>query len=186
MPQLSEQQLIASTQAWLRTVVIGHNFCPFAQRELEQNRIRCSVNASPDWANGLQQLISECLLLDADPAITTTLIIFSQNLSHFDDYLDFLALAEQLLQAQGFHGTYQLASFHPDYCFEGASENDPANFTNRSPYPMLHLLREDSLASALRHYPQPEQIPERNIAVARQLGFAKMQALLRACYAAKG
>ncbi len=184
MPQ-STEHTIANTQTWLKAVVIGHNFCPFAQRELEQNRTRFSINQSQDWENGLQQLISECLLLDANPAIATTLIIFSHNLGHFDDYLDFLAVAEQLLHAQGYNGTYQLASFHPDYCFEGASDDDPANFTNRSPYPMLHLLREDSLATALSHYPQAELIPERNIALARQLGLAKMQALLKACYSTK-
>jgi hypothetical protein len=110
------------------------------------------------------------------------LLIFSTSLSHFDDYLDFLHVAEQLLSAQGYEGVYQLASFHPDYCFDGANIDDPANYTNRSPYPMLHLLRESSLEKAIDRHPHPEQIPAHNIALTRQLGLAKMQALLAACY----
>ena len=87
-----------------------------------------------------------------------------------------------MLIEQGYEGVYQLASFHPDYCFDGAKRNDAANYTNRSPYPMLHLLRETSLEQAIRSYPHPENIPQRNIELTQELGLAKMQVLLAACY----
>ena len=102
------------------------------------------------------------------------------GLEDFDDYLDFLAVAEALLVEQGYEGTYQLASFHPDYCFDGAEQDDPANFTNRSPWPMLHLLREAGLEQALAHYPEPEAIPERNIERMGQLGSERLSAELAA------
>ncbi|GAB6139782.1 DUF1415 domain-containing protein [Methylosoma difficile] len=178
----SDQRTIADTQAWLNSLVIAQNLCPFAKREAEQDRIRYSVCADNDWQSGLEHLISECCLLDVEPKIATTLLIFSDSLKHFDDYLDFLAIAEQLLDEEGYTGVYQLASFHPDYCFDGAPADDPANYTNRAPYPTLHLLREASMAKALASYPNPEQIPERNIALTRKLGLAKMQTLLAACY----
>jgi hypothetical protein len=87
-----------------------------------------------------------------------------------------------LLEAQDYNGVYQLASFHPNYCFDGSLKNDAANYTNRSPYPMLHLLRESSLEQALAHYPNPEMIPENNIKLTRELGLEKMKSTLAACY----
>jgi len=109
-------------------------------------------------------------------------LIYAGAFADFDDYLDFLGLAEALLSDQGYEGIYQLASFHPDYSFEEAALDDAANYTNRSPYPMLHLLRESSLEQAIAHYPDPENIPERNIALTRELGLTKMKTLLAACY----
>ncbi len=173
---------IAATQAWLTNIIIAHGICPFAKREVERGSIRYSVDDNSDMENCLLTLTLECDRLDSDAAIATTLLIYPNSFSVFDDYLDFLDLAEALLAAQGYDGIYQLASFHPDYCFDGAKHNDPANYTNRSPYPMLHLLRESSIEHAISNYPHPETIPERNIALTRQLGLAKMQALLALCY----
>ena len=90
-------------------------------------------------------------------------------------------IADQLLTQHGYDGTYQLASFHPEYCFAGSDDNDAANYTNRSPFPMLHLLREDSLEMALENYPDPEQIPNRNVEKARTLGLDIMKAKLDKC-----
>lgn len=97
----------------------------------------------------------------------------------FDDFLDAVEIGDELMLAQGYEGVYQLASFHPDYCFEGSDEEDAANYTNRSPYPMLHLIREASIEKALAHYPKdPDLIPETNVKLARKLGLQKMQTLL--------
>ncbi|MDD1643810.1 MAG: DUF1415 domain-containing protein [Methylococcaceae bacterium] len=177
-----DQQLIATTQTWLKTIIIAYGICPFAKRELDRGSIRFSVNNDAETENCLLNLILECDRLDTDPSIETTLLIYDGAFTAFDDYLDFLELAETLLIEQDYEGVYQLASFHPDYCFEGAERDDPANYTNRSPYPMLHLLRETSIERAVANYPQPENIPQRNIELTRELGLAKMQTLLAACY----
>ncbi|MFA5922109.1 MAG: DUF1415 domain-containing protein [Methylococcaceae bacterium] len=177
-----DQQLIATTQTWLKTIIIAYGICPFAKRELDRGSIRFSVNNDTETENCLLNLILECVRLDTDSNIETTLLIYGGAFTAFDDYLDFLELAETLLIEQDYEGFYQLASFHPDYCFEGAEQDDPANYTNRSPYPMLHLLRETSIERAVANYPQPENIPQRNIELTRELGLAKMQTLLAACY----
>ena len=143
---------------------------------------RFSVNQDSVIERCLLNLMLECDQLDTDESIETTLLIYTDAFTGFDDYLDFLELAETLLTEQGYEGIYQLASFHPDYCFEGADQNDPANYTNRSPYPMLHLLRESSIEQAVNAYPHPENIPQRNIELTRELGLAKMRALLSSCY----
>jgi len=180
-----DDHCISATQSWLKNIIIEYSICPFAKRELERGSIRFSVNHDNDIERCLLHLMKECDLLDTDDSIATTLLIYADALAVFDDYLDFLELAEALLTEQGYEGIYQLASFHPDYCFEDADQNDPANYTNRSPYPMLHLLRESSIEQAVKAYPHPENIPQRNIELTRQLGLTKMQALLSACYPLK-
>ena len=180
-----DQQIISITQTWLKTIIIEYSICPFAKRELDRGSIRFSVNHDTDIESCLMNLMLECDRLDTDSSIETTLLIYDSAFTVFDDYLDFLELAEMLLINQDYEGVYQLASFHPDYCFEGAKKDDPANYTNRSPYPMLHLLRESSIERAVANYPHPENIPQRNIELTRKLGLAKMQALLAACYPLK-
>lgn len=183
-PSKTPAHCISETLTWLKTIIIEYAICPFAKRELDRGSIRFIENDDTDIERCLHHLIDECERLDSDSGIETTLLIYTHAFAKFDDYLDFLALAENLLIAQGYEGVYQLASFHPDYCFEGSSEDDPANYTNRSPYPMLHLLREQSIALAVSSYPQPEQIPQRNIELAHELGLVRMRALLAACYEA--
>ena len=173
--------IIEQTRHWLKTIVIGLGFCPFAQRELEQNRIHYCVVRNDDLKPCLESLVVECERLDQHQDIATSLLIYPDQWAEFDCFLDFLALAESLLEAQHYHGIYQLASFHPLYRFEAAAEKDPANYTNRSPYPMLHLLREDMLEAALRQYPHPEQIPQKNIQRARELGETKIKTMLDGC-----
>ena len=177
-----DQQMISTTQTWLKTIIIEYSICPFAKRELDRGSIRLSVNHDTEIESCLMNLMLECDRLDTDSSIETTLLIYDSAFTVFDDYLGFLELAETLLIEQGYEGVYQLASFHPDYCFEGAKQDDPSNYTNRSPYPMLHLLREASIERAVATYPHPENIPQRNIELTRELGLAKMQALLAACY----
>ena len=177
--------VILETQSWLDTVVIQLNFCPFAHREMEKKTIRYIVDESDSMPFRLESLIKECRFLDENTDVETSLIIFPSGLASFDEYLDFYYFAEELLDEEGYEGIYQIASFHPEYQFTDTDKDDPANYTNRSPYPMLHLLRESSLENAISNYPNPEQIPERNCALARKLGLSKMEALLKACYQTK-
>lgn len=169
---------IEECKNWLQEVVIAHNFCPFAKAEFDRGRVRFVLAESDNTEDLLHQLIAECAHLDEHSDTETTLLIYPHGLDSFDEFLDFVELATDLLHAQDYEGVYQLASFHPDYCFEGEEENDAANYTNRSPYPMLHLIREKSIENALKHYPQPERIPENNIELAQQKGSAYFQDLL--------
>ncbi len=162
-------RIIEQTQCWLDQFIIAHNICPFAKKERDKGSIRFIVDDSSDISQALEQLIIECERLDKNDEIETTLLIFSQVADKFDDYLDFLDIANRLLIAQGYEGVYQIASFHPDYQFADSSIDDPANYTNRSPYPMFHIIREDSLEKALQSYPNPELIPQRNIEYLRSL-----------------
>lgn len=175
---LSPQQPIEQTQQWIKTVVIGQQFCPFASNVYITQSIHYQVVEQSQMVDCLQALITECLRLDQSPEIETTLLIFPACFHEFDEYLDFLGLAEQLLLAQGYEGTFQLASFHPRYQFADSEINDPANYTNRSPYPMLHLLRETSLERAISDYSDSSSIPQRNIQHARMLGKDKLAELL--------
>jgi hypothetical protein len=173
--------IIEQTKNWLETIVIGLNFCPFARSELEQNSIHYAVVRANDMQSCLESLVLECERLARNQNIATSLIIYPELWSEFDDFLDYLAIAESLLEAQNYQGTYQLASFHPRYCFEGEKTGDPANYTNRSLYPMLHLIREDMLKKVLKQYPHPEQIPLQNIKRARKLGEPKLKTMLEGC-----
>jgi len=173
---------ITETKKWLETVVIARNICPFAKRVFDDGGIHFQVETSMDVAICLENLLDECARLDENEAIETTLLIYANAFADFDEYLDFVEIAERLLEVEDYEGIYQLASFHPNYCFDGSNENDAANYTNRSPYPMLHLLRESSLEKALENYPNPEEIPENNIKLTRELGLEKMRETLEACY----
>lgn len=181
MIEPDQHRIISTTKNWLASVVIGLNLCPFARREWEENRIRYNVVNQADIADCLENVIEECIQLDMDDGIETTLLIYPQQFQAFEDYLEFLALAQELLELQGYQGTYQLASFHPRYCFNGESPDDAANYTNRSPYPMLHLLREDSIEQATLNHPDPDGIPRRNIELTRKLGRANLETLLANC-----
>lgn len=173
---------IEQTQAWLNQVIIHYNICPFARAVVENNTLLFHVDEAITIEENLATLIAQMEHLDQhDDEIETTLLIYPQQFVDFEDFLDYVALADELLFIQGYEGIYQLASFHPDYRFANADENDAANYTNRSPYPMLHLIRERSIDAALQYYPRPEKIPERNIELLRELGLVKMQALLSAC-----
>ena len=175
---MNSEKIRTQTKNWLKSFIIKYNICPFAGREDERNSIHYAVVESKHTDLCLEAVFTECQRLDQEPQIETTLIIFPFHLSQFDDYLEFLSMAESLLAKQHYQGVYQLASFHPMYCFEGELVTDPANYTNRSPYPMLHVIREKSLEHALQSYPNPELIPERNIKLTRDLGNEKIQAIL--------
>ncbi len=169
---------IQQTKNWLKQVVIGLNFCPFAKPVFEQEKIHYQLCEMGSLESCLQALMLEVERLDEHPETETTLLIFTRALQDFDDFLDAVAIANDLMEEQDYEGIYQLASFHPDYCFAGSDATDPANYTNRSPYPMLHLIREYRIEQALVHYKNPETIPENNVQLARKMGLEKMQSLL--------
>lgn len=174
-------QAIQQTRQWLEQVVIAHTFCPFAQREFEQDRIYYHIMAA-DFKQSLMELEAEIQRLDQENNIETSLLIYPQSLDDFEEFLDYHHLVEHLLQQLGYEGIYQVATFHPHYCFADATNDNPANYTNRSPYPTLHILREASVEKALQNYPNPESIPERNIKYARVEGIDKMRdSLARIC-----
>lgn len=172
---------IEQTRKWITEVVVACNFCPFAAKEVKQDSIHYQVEESTDLTTCLNAFLQECIRLDEQPSIATSLLIFTHAFARFDNYLDMVAMAETLLEKHGYEGVYQVASFHPLYIFADADVNDAANYTNRSVYPMLHLLREADMEKALDAYPHPERIPERNIQFARQKGVEHMKALRGAC-----
>ncbi|MFT5311654.1 MAG: hypothetical protein ACI8Z9_000124 [Paraglaciecola sp.] len=165
---------IALTQRWIEKVIIGLNFCPFAKREFEKQRIRYTVYAGIDAPGALTVFLDELHYLDQNAEIETTLLIFEHGFGDFEDYLDLADTATALLEQGGYRGRYQLATFHPDYCFEGEAPDDPSNFTNRSPKPTLHVLREASIERVLKTYSDPGSIPENNVTKTRDLGNAKL------------
>ncbi len=179
---ISDELIISQTKTWLMQVVIGSNFCPFAAREYNRGSIRYVVVPSRGLEVDLQSFLAECRHLDVDTATETTLLIFPDGYPDFDEFLDLSEYADALIVDMGFEGVYQVATFHPDYLFEGVDDDDPANYTNRSLYPMLHLLREESLERAILAHPDPEGIPDRNIEYARNQGLARMKLLREACF----
>ncbi|MEQ9108614.1 MAG: DUF1415 domain-containing protein [Limnobacter sp.] len=181
MSYSNDQDIIDATRRWVEQVVVVFNLCPFAKRELVKERVRFVVSKAVDEATLLDELAHELALLNVDDSIETTLLVHPQLLRDFYRYNDFLEAADELLVDMDLEGVYQVASFHPDYQFGGTEPDDAENYTNRSPYPMLHLLREDSLSEAIDNYPEVDLIPERNIECMNEQGVDRLRALLEAC-----
>ncbi len=169
-PSHKSSDVIQSTKLWLRDIIVALNFCPFAKKELERQTIHFCVTQHSTLADSLELLLDQFQYLDQHNDVETTLIIFAQSFNDFDDYLELVEYANGMLEQGGYNGIFQLATFHPDYCFAGEPTSDPANYTNRSPYPIIHILREQSLSRVLKQYPNPESIPDNNIAKTRELG----------------
>jgi uncharacterized protein len=169
-----DKNRIDETRHWLEAAVIGLNLCPFAKAPYSKDKIRFVVSDARDEEGLLHILSDELKLLENTPIdeIETTLIIHPNVLNDFFDYNDFLSLAESLLTDHALDGEIQIASFHPDYQFGGTQKEDPTNNTNRSPYPMMHLLREDSIDRALDSDQNADAIIERNTTTMRELGQA--------------
>lgn len=183
MTEFSTEKIIQQTQNWIDRVVIGLNFCPFAARVIRHDSVRYRICSETSIDAIFRCLRDECEHLDADESTETTLVIFPTGFADFYGFLDLLEQAENaLLIDDDYEGIYQLASFHPDYLFDESAPDDPANFTNRSPYPMLHFLRESSIDAALETFDRADEIPEKNIATARKKGLAAMRALREACF----
>ena len=177
----NDEEIILAVRQWVETFVVGMNLCPFAKRELVKNRVRFVTTAATTAEQLLQVLQTELELLNADPSVETTLLIHPAVLQDFYDFNDFLGCADILLLDMELEGIYQVASFHPDYQFGGTRSGAAENYTNRAPYPVLHLLREESLGRVIADYPDVDDIPERNIELMNSLGQDKLQALLKSC-----
>lgn len=134
--------------------------------------------------NVLRAVLSMLEKMNMDESIETAFVIIPNDFKQFDAYLKLVNQTERRIEENNYEGVYQVAGFHPDYCFAGSNEADAANYTNRSPYPMLHLLREASISKALKTYKNPDAIPERNIELAREKGLKYMQVLRSACFSA--
>ena len=164
---------IEDTRSWLERAVIGLNLCPFAKAVHVKEQIRWVESSAEDPEQLLQDLVRELqFLAAADPAtVETTLLIHPHVLADFLDYNDFLDVADAAVESLGLAGVLQVASFHPDYQFAGTEPDDVDNFSNRSPNPTLHLLREASIDAAVAAFPEADSIYERNIETLRRLGM---------------
>ncbi len=172
--------IIAATRAWLERIVIGLNLCPFAKAVHVKNQIRFVVSRARNSDALLEDLERELnFLAQADPArIDTTLLIHPEVLTDFLDYNDFLDVCDTVVEELELDGVLQVASFHPQYQFSDTEMDDVSNSTNRSPFPTLHLLREDSVTRAVETFPDVDGIYERNIETLRKLGIEKVKQLL--------
>jgi uncharacterized protein len=173
-----KNQVIEQTKKWINDVVVGCNFCPFAAKEVKRGSIHYIVLEAATIKTVLEAVMQAMYELDGNENIATSLLILPGSFSLFDDYLTLLGLAETLLQKENYEGIYQIASFHQSYLFSGSTNDDPANYTNRSPYPMLHFLREDSVSKAIDSYPDVDAISKRNIAFTKEKGLVYMKQLL--------
>jgi hypothetical protein len=178
---IEHDEIIAATRRWLERAVVGLNLCPFADSVYRGNRVRLQVSEQRSAAGLLEELRAELLLLQsADPArCETVLLIHPWVLNDFIEYNEFLAVCDAAVADLELEGELQVASFHPQYQFADTQPEDIDNYTNRSPYPMLHLLRESSVERAVAAIGDPDEIYLRNIRTLRQLGHAGWRALWR-------
>lgn len=178
---LTDTDIIAHTKKWIIDVVVACNFCPFAAREVKRGSIHYEVLHDASAENAMEAALKIMQLMDADAGTETALLILPNDFENFEDYLDLVETANALLEENDYEGIYQVASFHPDYLFAGAPADDPSNYTNRSPYPMLHFLREESVSKAIDSHPDIDDVPYKNIQFAKDKGLTYMQQLLAQC-----
>jgi hypothetical protein len=180
-PAESHDAVIATTRHWLTQAVIGLNLCPFAKAVHVKEQIRYVVSDAVDMEGVLTDLETEIqTLVAANPeAVDTTLLVLPRALGDFLDYNDCLFFAERMIKQLRLEGIIQIASFHPHYQFEGSEPDDIENYTNRAPYPILHLLREDSIERAVQAFPDAEDIYERNQETLRRIGLKGWNDLMK-------
>jgi hypothetical protein len=167
---------------WLEEFVVGLNLCPFARPLLAAPNLRIAVSGETDVRALHRVFLQELDLLQgcAESDIATTLLAFPRALDDFNDYLHFLDDAQALLSQSGLEGLVQLASFHPEYRFAGEAPEAASHYSNRAPYPIIHLLREDMMTRVLEDFPEPQRIPDRNIATLNAIGVDELQQRWRA------
>ncbi len=161
-----DQNIHAQVNQWLEDVVIGLNLCPFAAKPNRNKQIKIAISHATEEQALLEDILTWLMELESTKAedLETTIVTVPNMLQDFFDYNLFIDWVEALIKQQGWDGIFQIATFHPDYCFGGTEPDDAENLTNRSPYPLFHLIREESMAKVLKHYPNPEAIPDTNIA----------------------
>lgn len=176
---MQSNRVIEATRLWLEKAVIGLNLCPFAKAVYVKNQVRIVVSIAAHLDGLLEDLDRELVYLaEVDPAeCETTLLIHPHLLADFYDFNDFMQMAEAAVNEHGLEGVIQIASFHPQFQFADTEPTDLGNYTNRAPYPTLHLLREASISKAIAAYPNTESIYQRNIAVLQEIGIAGWETL---------
>jgi len=181
MVKMDDEAVIAVMREWIEKAVIGLNLCPFAKAVYVKNQVRYVVSSARHLDGLLEDLDRELdFLAAADPdEIDTTLLIHPTLLPDFLDFNDFMQLAEAAVDEHGLDGVIQIASFHPHFQFEGTAPDDLGNYTNRAPFPTLHLLREASIERAVAAFPEAETIYQHNIETLQKLGLEGWQALWR-------
>jgi hypothetical protein len=188
LPQSLNDPVVAQTRAWVDRMVIGLNLCPFAKAPQVKGRIRyvhCEATMPEDLLSRLGDEL-QLLMRTAPDEVETTLLIHPHTLAHFAQYNAFLDEADARVEQLGLRGILQIASFHPQYRFAGARPNDVTNATNRSPFPMLHLIRESSIDRAVAAFPEAAAIYQANRATMRRLGKQGIAALLAQCRSGAG
>jgi hypothetical protein len=180
MDQEKAIDYIGITKTWVEKMVIGLNLCPFAKTPFRKGRIRFRLFEGKDAKDLMQFFLEELDYLARIPEekTETTLIVHPYVLTAFDEYLDAISLFEALIRSSGLEGVLQVASFHPDYQFAGTEKEAAQNYTNRSPFPMLHLIREDSISRAVDSHPDIESVPIQNIKKLEEMGIEEIQKLL--------
>ena len=176
---MNHEEVIAATREWIEKAVIGLNLCPFAKSVYVKNQVRIVVSSARHIDGFLEDLDRELdHLAEVDPEVTdTTLLIHPTLFPDFLDFNDVHQIADEAVAEHDLEGVIQIASFHPDYQFEGTEPDDITNYTNRAPFPTLHLIREESLDRAVEAFPEAEMIYERNMETLRTLGLAGWLAL---------
>ncbi|WP_025578191.1 DUF1415 domain-containing protein [Vibrio parahaemolyticus] len=165
-PNTDINAITQQVDQWLNDVVIGLNLCPFAAKPQRNKQIKIFVSEATQEEALLEDILLQLIELNTtEPEkLETTLVVVPNMLQDFWDYNFCIDWVEALIKQQDWEGIFQVATFHPDYCFGGAEPEDDENLTNRSPYPIFHLIREESMEKVLKHYPDPESIPDTNIA----------------------
>lgn len=166
------EQAPVLTQQWVEALVVGLNLCPFAAPEVRNDTIRYAVSHSDNLDGAVQDFLAELQRIQSseEAALSTSLVSFTETAVTFDSFLDLLDRCQNALEDAGLEGVFQLASFHPQYCFAGVAADDISNWTNRAPFPTIHIIREGQMSRVLVHYKTPEEIPERNMALMEKLG----------------
>ena len=159
-------------QQWVEKMVVGLNLCPFAAPEVRNETIRYAVSDATDFEMAVRDFLIELERIQRaeEEELSTSLVTFTHMAADFEQFLDLLDLCQSVLEQAGLEGVFQLASFHPQYCFGGVAEDDISNWTNRAPFPTIHIIREGQMARVLTHYKNPDEIPERNMALMEELG----------------
>ncbi len=176
-----DQIIITETKNWISKIVIGCSFCPFASKVFINENIYFKIAAFKKSSLVLNELAIEFQRLDQTEDIETTILILPEGFKVFSHFLELLSAGNYLIKALKRQKIFQLASFHPQYVFKGTQKNDPSNYTNRSPYPVIQILRQSSITRVLAYYDTPENIPVKNMAYAREKGVAYMKELLQQC-----
>lgn len=179
---MNTEAIISAVRTWVEQIVVAESLCPFARRPLEADQIRFTVTDADNKIALLASLSDEVDLLTQNPTVETTLLIHPGVLDDFFAYNQFLDDVDELIRSKDMEGVFQIASFHPEYQFAGTAPDDAENYSNRSPYPLLHLIREASIEAAIESFDDIEGVPERNIHHLRTIGAEALKTRLQACF----